>query len=1121
VLSLDATTRAAYDLATSLTGKAQAVLTALGSSVTVVVYDGSGTVKGSGTMAAPWAVASGAVLTIGEVQSFAVTSSGTPDAATWYLRFEGAGRWVRGSFGPGGSFTWSLGTWEAGQTGSIGTATATVPSSSAQADLIAAWAVQQGDLVFGWTIPDAPYTTSAYLANTAGQTLDTSLHAYDPQDVGVYSLLSQTKNGVAFSGFAVNSATGVISVPANLAAASGSDDLYAVTVDLAQAAQVTGLTASVLSDTSVYLTWNEAAGATGYTVERSLNGSTWQTVTPAVAVNTQDLLVLYTTKALTRLGTVAAMRAQLDASIRVANKAYADSKVDNLRVRVIGFEASPLQESNTTVSATLNLLTANTAVKTRRNAIGADHVLLISDDPSGGGTGAGSSSWATVGGVYGAPFTILETFAVVRAQNVTADPTVVHEIGHMQGLQHDRQTDGGGVSGLYHYGYRNCVTNGSRDIMSYACTSGVPAPQVAMFSNPTILVNGLPLGVDPAVSPATAAYAARSLRELAAPLANFRSPLIAVPPPVTQIDSNLTAGTTYFYRVRSPASTSNTVSVTTTGGVVGDAAEADWQLRSNYAGVVWAHDFRYAAEGPAFLDILDDLTQIDTTARPPGYTTGAAMTHFIPGNPVVDLVKLEALTTTTARVTTATPAEVDLAYPYHDEWVRICGTWGDTAVSNPSRWIPAPLGLLHDERNGGGGETIRWKVIAIHSPTVFDIETSPSPSNQDDPVTLTPGQIYFGQTDGTVMGTDKVQRARVAQGGWTRPFSAVQSGNGLPFPDRGLTASEFTQSSNPMPPRTYPTWSVTRDNRWRKDYWGHERYAAGLDTWPDYINGPQSDMYRGSDFWLQWRVRVDGSRYQDSNEPIRNWIGLKWIGIWNAGSTPPHEVVWSDLNVQPCPPASGTLNENLPASAGGFVGGYTNGSSALKFYADSGAVGTQMQRGGDFVNCKLGANVAWSDEATDCFRIPPDEWVVFLLHVIPGQHHPTGSPGAWPTVADASKGTAIQLWGATQSRIDAMRNAGQAPTYQCIYNKIGVTAFPFKYSNVNVTTGEINVKYDVSPPAFNEVRYWAYQNFIPQVYAYRRAMTQMIFKKGSGLQNQDCTTTTFNPHIDGIPCPRY
>jgi hypothetical protein len=604
----------------------------------------------------------------------------------------------------------------------------------------------------------------------------------------------------------------------------------------------------------------------------------------------------------------------------------------------------------------------------------------------------------------------------------------------------------------------------------------------------------------------------------------------------SRTDTGLQASTQYFYRVRAENATqvgefSAAASATTLS--VSANADQDWIARSNYQGVVWAHDFRYAEEGTAFVDIPTDLTQIDPDARPAGYSVGGAICHNIPGNPFANLVSIEALTNSTARITVESSIDLDIAYPVHDEWVRICCTWGDSTGSSPgspSSTMPSPFSLLHDKRNGGGGETMRWKVIAIHSPTVFDIETINSPSNLDGNVTtLVPGAFYFGQTDGTLAGTDVVQRARVAQGGWTRLFSAFQSGHGLPVPDRGLTAPEFTQSANPFPARVYPAWSTNRDNDWRKDYYGHSIYTDRLDNWPDRHGNPQTDNYRGSDFWIQWRVKIEGTRYQASTDPMRNHLGLKYFGIWNAGPTPRHEVVWSDLNVQPCPPASVQLNENLPASAGGFVGGYTGASVTQKFYADSGAQGSQMQRGGDFTNCILGRNNAWADEAADCFRIPPDEWVTFLCHVTPGLHHPAGSsdpPTGWPTAADITKGTGIQLWGATQSRIDSMRNAGLEPTYQCIYNKVGATAFPFTFNGLN-GDGTDNtdlskpINAEISPPAWNEIRYWAYQNFIPQLFAYRRWMTQLIFKKGIGIQNEALTTTSLDPHVDGIPCPRY
>jgi hypothetical protein len=595
----------------------------------------------------------------------------------------------------------------------------------------------------------------------------------------------------------------------------------------------------------------------------------------------------------------------------------------------------------------------------------------------------------------------------------------------------------------------------------------------------------------------------------------------------SRTDTGLQASTQYFYRVRAENATqvgefSAAASATTLS--VSANADQDWIARSNYQGVVWAHDFRYAEEGPAFLDRLDDLTQIDPDARPAGYSVGGAITHSIPGNPLATLVSIEALTTSTARVTVESSLDLDVDYALHPEWVRFGLPWINMLNGPQESTSADPMAIaLHDSRNGGGGQCIRFRVIAVHSPTVFDISTDQQTDLDPSPV-LTPGAIFTGRPGTSLRDRDVVQRGRVAQGGWTRVFSAFESGHGLPVPDRGLTAPEFTRSSNPWPARTYPTWTDSRDNRWRKDYVGHANYADRLANWPDH-NGVAQDgnMYRGSDFWVQWRLKIEGTRYQASTDVDRNFLGLKYFGVWTAGPTPRHEIVWSDLNVQRAPPATGyigvtgTADEEFPASAGGFVGGYSGGSASQKFHAESGAAGTVMQRGGDFAStCVLKTNNHWADEVTDCFRIPPDEWVVFLLHVIPGLNV-TGMAG-WPTAVDPTTGTALQLWGATQSRIDSMRSAGLTPTYQCIYNKIGATAYPFAVNGA----GTLGTRYwDSSPPGYNEIRYWAYQNFIPQRFGYRRWMTQMIFKMGAGTQNQDCTLTSFDPHVDGIPCPLY
>jgi hypothetical protein len=234
LLTMDSVTRLAFDAATSSSAKADVVIAALGSTVSVVVYDGSNAVKGSGTMTNPWAVRSGNSITVGQLASFSVSSTGTPDV-DWYLRFEGNSRWVRGSFAlSSGSadFLWSLSTWESGQTGRISTVSGYVPLVSITADVAGDYDVMP--TTFGWNIPDTTYSVpGTFYSGTAGQTYNTAQHVTDPGDVGVYSITEQRKNGVVGSyGIAVVADTGLLTLPSTLATPSGSSDTYLVTVDV-------------------------------------------------------------------------------------------------------------------------------------------------------------------------------------------------------------------------------------------------------------------------------------------------------------------------------------------------------------------------------------------------------------------------------------------------------------------------------------------------------------------------------------------------------------------------------------------------------------------------------------------------------------------------------------------------------------------------------------------------------------------------------------------------------------------------------------------------------------------------------------------------------------------------
>lgn len=195
--TFDAATTAAYQAATTAAARAAAIVASLTGTISVKVFNGSNVEMGAGTMAAPWSTASGGVVTLGEVASFEVGTTGTPDAG-WYIRFQNgdATRWVRGSFGLLGSgqdFTWSLATWEVGQAGNIGTATIIASGNEAPVFTVA--------------------PTSASIASTGGTIQFT---AADPEGGSIFYSLTTTRAGITISPTA-----GLVTVTAAAAGTSG------------------------------------------------------------------------------------------------------------------------------------------------------------------------------------------------------------------------------------------------------------------------------------------------------------------------------------------------------------------------------------------------------------------------------------------------------------------------------------------------------------------------------------------------------------------------------------------------------------------------------------------------------------------------------------------------------------------------------------------------------------------------------------------------------------------------------------------------------------------------------------------------------------------------------------
>lgn len=233
---------------------------------------------------------------------------------------------------------------------------------------------------------------------------------------------------------------------------------------------------------------------------------------------TQDLLVLYTPAAAARHGS-GTLESMIAGGVAAANEAYRNSDV-GISLRLLDVRrAATIVESPQGMIATLAALRASTEARDLREQLGADIVLLVNE----------SRDWCGYAYIMYSPHDDYSgnAYAAVQSGCIASD-MIAHEIGHIQGLMHDRESTRENGAFPYGRGYRVCGPNGFRDVMSYACP-GASVTRVRQFSNPSKLYRNQPMGIAYETNPLASADAARALNETAAIVAGYRNAASELP----------------------------------------------------------------------------------------------------------------------------------------------------------------------------------------------------------------------------------------------------------------------------------------------------------------------------------------------------------------------------------------------------------------------------------------------------------------------------------------------------------------------------------------------------------------------------------------------------------------
>ena len=273
-----------------------------------------------------------------------------------------------------------------------------------------------------------------------------------------------------------------------------------------------------------------------------------------------------------------------------------------------------------------------------------------------------------------------------------------------------------------------------------------------------------------------------------------------------------------------------------------------------------------------------------------------------------------------------------------------------------------------------------------------------------------------------------------AVGSWWRPFSRIAAGNnGLPNDDPGANGTvplrndwTFTAGVDSSNPGSSWQGGIYCNNAYNPNFGGQSVLNPALGA----------NMFDGSDFYIQLRVKIPAVRWTDS---INNSIDGKLFFVSSMRkSNPNQELVIQSQGIWPWDPAT-------PATTN-IYRMYTNNGNQFNSFLTSdnvGGTGSNIQPGGLYPQCTIG-----NGTNAKGWYWPKDQWVTLLIHVTPGHQVVDTNTNTFTTSAANSgcRDTGIQVftdWNSdTKQRQTTYLKIWDKPNYVWQFGGANSAAYP-------------------------------------------------------------------------------